>query len=417
MHAAARRAREADEWWGDAMTTALAAVALARHPPALRGDAEGALDRLERWRTEGGARATTADASALALGARASADLQRGNPALVSDAEAALSGLLGRDRLDIPDLHMALTAWALDGLLPDRAAAPWPAMRGRLQSARTPHGVDEPLRRLTTAIAAERFEASILVQEMLQTVAMSPSVADACVLSWILTAAIDRMSPVLPATDNALLVLIARRAGIIERLVESVDDQASWHGDLAADDTNVPALQISTDEALLVDSALASREETAPWVTYEEAGSLFGQLADRTRDDLARALSRGFRAAAALVVVLGACSGAIVWLAGNQLGWPNASSTQSAMATAASMWALAFLVARRDPQPIRGVARLTVAFITFSVLAWVLTINSLQAKPFVADVPGLLVATGISVVVTLLPLTPLYGARSAAKNG
>jgi hypothetical protein len=409
VHSGARTARDADDWWGDPLTTALAAVSLGRHPPTMRSDAESALDRLQRWRSDGLVRPTTADATALALAARAGADLQRSDPDLAMAAADAWVALLARDRLDIPDLHLSLAAWALDGLLPDRAGEPWVALRQKLRNGREPRGVDEPLRHLTRALAAERFDGSTLVQDMLRTVAVSPSISDACVLLWLLTAAIDRLRVVLPETDNALLVLVERRAGLVERLVDSVDNQTLVAPDFATGDVRVPGAYLSPDEALLVDAAVASREEAAPWVTYEEARSLFGRDADAALKEATDVRSRGLRVAAALIAVLAAAAAAIVWLVGRELTWPETPTILAAMATAASFIAIAFGVARRDPRRVRGIARTAVFAITFALLAWVITLNALLPTPVIADVPGLLIATILSALVSLIPPAPPEG--------
>ena len=75
---------------------------MARHSRAYRDDAERALERMLRWARDEHPRRISADVTALALTARAAADLQRTEPALVALAVNAVEDLATRDRATVP---------------------------------------------------------------------------------------------------------------------------------------------------------------------------------------------------------------------------------------------------------------------------------------------------------------------------
>jgi hypothetical protein len=315
----------------------------------------------------------------------------------------ALSALLVRDQLVIPDLHLALSAWALDELVPDRAVAPWPDIRSRLTRSTDPYGVGDPIRALTRGLSAERFDAASLVQELLQKVAVSPSPRDACLLLWLLSVSIDKLSPALGSSDSALAVLIARRAGIVNRLVEDVDDDAFLEFTGDPDAADLP-IHLGVDEALLADLSLSSRNEQSPWVTYEEARGLFGMEATQARSDATRAKSRWIRTAGWLILALGVDSIAVVALLTRELGFEISRATWVLVATFTTFAAVSMWIFRLDPRPMIGAGRLFVSFTTFGILAWVLAVNSVLPQPVVTDTMGLVIATVLSLVVQLLPV-------------
>src|SRR4051794_30705563 len=93
VHRAALRPRNEDDWWGSPIDTGLAAVALARHQRGFRPDALRAVARLERWWQNGNVASISANVVALALAARAEAELQQTDAALTAAAAKEVAQL------------------------------------------------------------------------------------------------------------------------------------------------------------------------------------------------------------------------------------------------------------------------------------------------------------------------------------
>ena len=321
-HRAAGAPRNVEDWWGSPLETALAAVAASRHSRAYRADAERTADRLLRWWNEGDVRPISADVCALALTARACADLQHSNTALVDRAATDLAEVAGRDAQIVPLLHLALGAWALDRLVPGRDDTPWPALRERLDRPAS-SGVDAPLRALASALAAPAFDASALVQGLLGLVGASPGLSEASILLWVLTVAIERVSETLPASDSGLQVLCGTRAELVERLAGEIDHSTFSAPEI--DDFNPEAeldlrviAHLSPFEALLLDLALASSNSATPWLSFEEARELFGAREAEARNEQQRDRRRLMKWIASLTLLGGVALGA---LAAPYYGW------------------------------------------------------------------------------------------------
>jgi hypothetical protein len=224
-HRAASRVRDVNDWWGSPLDTALAAVAAAQHPAASREVAQSAVDRLLCWWREGRLRPISADAAALALTARVAATLARREPRLLADAVAATDRMATRHTSVVPDLHVALAAWALDDLQRDRDASPWPAIRQRLDHGPA-YGVNAALRVYLTGIAQPDTEAHTLVQHMFASTTLSPAPADMAVALWLLTIAIERASRTLNADEPGLVALANWRTELVERLTGEIDEDS-----------------------------------------------------------------------------------------------------------------------------------------------------------------------------------------------
>jgi len=139
----------------------------------------------------------------LALAARTAATLARSNAKLTSVAAAAVEHMAGRGADVVPELHVALAVWALDDLISDRAQAPWPAIRERLNRGNV-YGIAATLRAYATCVAARQFDARKLVQALLADTPQSPAPSDGSVVLWLLEAAIDRCARVLSAEEPGL---------------------------------------------------------------------------------------------------------------------------------------------------------------------------------------------------------------------
>jgi len=338
------------------------------------------------------------------LAARAAADLQRGEPELVAAAVDAVEDLATRDSVAVPELHLALCAWALDELLIDRGERPWPRLRERVGGSRR-GGVDDPLARYVAALAAAPFDANRLVQELLASVGSAPGVSESSVLLWLLTAAAERLARVLAPDDNALQVLVQRRAELAERLAGDVDVQTFIEPTLAdinddADDLRVLTF-LSRSEALLLDVALAPADAATPWLRYDEAESLFAAEARTARAEAAKTRKRLLDRLAAVTAALGLVSGFALWLGLHVLEVKTAVAYSAAIATASGVLAIAAATARRG-YPTALADSLGVFLTLLAVLALGNAVNQQMTKPLIADAAGLIVGAVVAVVATLL---------------
>lgn len=414
LHAIAHRAvlaaRDVNDSWDTPLETALAAVDLARHTHAHLNDAEHALSRIRRWWLEGEPRRTSGDAAALALAARASAELQQQDTSLLSAAVQSVDDLARRDPSVSPELHLALSAWALDPLVTDRDSAPWPAMRARLEHA-TEIGANEPLRRYTTAIAQRPFNSAWLVQELVSQIGAAAGPSDACILIWLITVACEKISLFLPRNDSALQVLLRRRSELAERLAGEIDDQtfrepeASEFDPDETDITQNGQVYLSSFEAVLLDFGLASREPSHPWITYEEAERLFGQQAAQARADLDIARDKLLSLAAILMASLGLAASVALWFALRSADIGRSVANPAAVALASIFLMVAIRLVTNATN--RGLFEpFGIFFGTLTLLAVAVAVNQSLRKPYISDVGGLaagaLIAAGAAVLWGLL---------------
>jgi hypothetical protein len=399
-HQAQLRARTDADWWDNPLDTALAAVSATRHPPAFRGDGETAVQRLRRWLRDGQPRRVSADVAALALAACAASDLGLRDRELEAAAVEGAADLAGRSRTAAPPLHVGLTVWALDSLVPDRAAAPWPALRQHLAAGPVGRGAEAPVVALATALCAPVFDADALVRSLLSDVPSSPSLEDGAMLLWVLTTAVERCAPELGAQDTGLRALADRRAELAVRLAQELDAEAfkapevadfDPRGDL---DLRTPTF-LSPMEALLLDISLASRELEQPWLRFEEAADLFG-LRER---EAVRSLA--WRTA----VLLGAAGVVAGGLLAVVLDYEGSDRLVAVLAGIAVACAVAFVAAVIWQREDRGAfSRALIAFFfTLTICAVLDLINESLDKPLLSDaagvIGGLLGATVIAVVV------------------
>lgn len=372
-HRAANRSRDVDDWWDTSLATALAVIARSRHSSSSRDEAERTLDRLLRWWRDEKPRRISPDAAALAVGARGAADLQESDPKLLAAAAEAVEDLAGREVATVPMLHIALSVWALDRLIPDRDQKPWPILRECLVG-RTVGGVDEPLRVYATAVAAKQFDANALVRNLFSVIGTSPSANDACVLLWLASVAIERLALSLKPDDNALQLLVQRRAALVERLVSDIDDDTFLapefkdFGEPVSE--NLPAISfLSTFEALLIDLALASPEEAEAWLTFAEAEALFAAREAEIAGKLEETIRRHHRRDAWLLFVIGLIGGVVVWLGLERAGWMPAVAESLAVTTAAAAGVIAALKWRAGGVWEKAMELLGLLFITIAVAA------------------------------------------------
>ena len=404
-HRAVLAARDMDDYWDSPIETALAAADLARHTHVHMVDAERALTRVRRWWLEGHARRTSDDVAALALAARAAAELQRYDPSLLEAAVAGVVDLVSRDPSVVPDLHLALSAWALDPLVTSREAEPWPAVLAQVER-RKGVGVNESLRLYTVALSRRKFSAPHLVQELVTYITPSAGSIDSCILIWLITVAGEKLCMYLPKEDSALQVLFRRRADLVEKLGGEVDDQ-TFHPpetlDLSFGEADVvgrDSLYLSSFEAMLLDFSLASKEQSQPWVTFEEAESLFSERAVKAQLDLESAQVRFRTIAASLVLSLGVAVGAAFWFILHYIHIFSSVASPASVSLTSLFATIAIRIAFNTAHAFLFES-LGVFFGTLTLLAAAVAVDQALSKPYISDVGGLsvgaVVATGAVV--------------------
>lgn len=346
----------------------------------------------------------SANVAALALTARAKAELQQTDAVLTAATAAAVDGLAKRDPSLSPELHLALCVWALDRLVPDRATAPWPELRQRLGRGQG-FGVDQPIRCYCAAIASAPFDAAGLTQALLGEIGSSPSPTDSVVLIWLLTATLERVTEALPVSDSGLRVLIEQRTGLVERLAGEIDEQTFVEptiGDFDpnADEERHSLLFLSPMEALLLDLSLATREAETPWLTFAEADGLFGAQAHEAEAQLATTHASLYQRIAVLGFSLASLVGAVVALAAVDAGvaeWVAVNAGLAAGAAAAFVGAITLSRVRTTPV-FDAIGYFTGALAVIAAIdAW----NQSRAHPFLPDALGVTVALLIPLAVVL----------------
>jgi len=219
------------------------------------------------------------------------------------------------------------------------------------------------------------------------------------------------MSLFLSKEDSALQVLFRRRSELTERLAGEIDDQTFREPDepeFDLDDIDAARssqIYLSSFEAVLLDFALASREPSHPWVTYEEAESLFGQQAERAWAELDATRRRLLRLAAVLIAAVSLAASVALWFAlrSNHIDRSVANPAAVALASAGFMVATRSGVSAANPTLFDA---LGIFFGTLMLLAAAVAINQTLRKPYISDVGGLvagaLIASGAVLLWALL---------------
>lgn len=397
-HRAVARQRHDDGSWGAPVVTALAAVAMAEHPPAYRATGAEALDALDRWVSDMQPRRVSGDVAAVCLGARAAAAYGRSDNRKAADAAERAADMAGR--AVSPPLHLALACWALDPLVPDRRAEPWVSFRG--MPKRRAVGTDRALMVYVEHIAAESFNAAGLVRELTASGAglLRPGLEDGAVLLWLLTAVIDKATPYL-ADDNALHALVDQRADLVARLALELGEGSfvalDWSDGVHNGRGDGPYL--SPIEALLIDMALSSPEREESWLTYDEARALFGQEAADER----RGTRRWRSSFAAALSLAGLVGGAFVWAVAR---FAQASSAEVSWWAAAAVFfafaAVASVLGRRRTDHDAFSKSLAAAVVTAAVASALLLVNSLLPTPLLTDAASVFVGVVVPVAAAVI---------------
>jgi len=393
-----------DDWWDSPLETALVAVSATRHASSHREQAERAVARLVRWQRDREPRRISADAAALALAAQAAHDLALTDPELARAAIHAVDDLARRGDSVVPALHLALAAWSLDRVQPDRTLAPWPTILTRDSTRR---GLAGPLVGFTRALASARFDAPTVVRDMLNALPVSPGTNDSASVLWLLTATVERCSGDIDRNEPGLQALVDRRAELTGRLAQELDRTAFEPPDVHdfdpdVDDVVGDGVYISRLEALLLDTSLASSDPEAPWLRYEEATALFGRQAAHERVLRVKTAQRLTNTSAVFTAVMGITIGVSGWLAlialdvGARIAVPAAILIAGfGVALAAAIWGTA-----------RGGKVFPAAVGSFGLIlsigAALVIVNDALAKPLFPDLSGLIGGALLVALATLV---------------
>ena len=319
---------------------------------------------------------------------------------------AAVNDLAQRDRSVIPELHLALCAWALDELVPDRDAPPWPSVRAWAEHF--PRGRSN-VALATGAVAQIRINALKLAEDLVTQIGAVANPTDACILMWLVTVAIQRLSHELSKDDSTLQVLIRRRTELIERLSAEIDDYSfrdsanDAQDDIDADvvqPTDDEPVRLSSKEAVLLDFSLASKDPSHPWLTFEEAVKLFGDDAAQVRLELADTRRSSRKQMAWFVAALGVTTSAVLWLTLHTQEIANAIARPATVSLFALFMLQVTRLASADESAIGDAAG--VFWGTLAPLALVVAVDRCLRQPFISDVGGLIAGALIAAAAGLL---------------
>jgi hypothetical protein len=265
----------------------MVAVADGRHAPGARRMADPAFERLCQWVQSSEPRALGADAAAAALTARAARMLRGGDAAVRSRAVELVGDACRGNELAIAPLHVALAAWALADVVPDRRHEPWDDIRSSLARFST-LGVNSALVRFAHAAADE---GASRVDARLADVVPADRTEE-CLLLWVLGAAVE-LELARDASVDELRPLLTRRAELLDQLAAELTPQHlsprefdDFHPFEDPDDGYEDALGLF--EAALLDLALSGDRPKYTLVTLEESERLRARDLTRRRHTYAK---------------------------------------------------------------------------------------------------------------------------------
>jgi len=283
-HASVSAQRDVDGWWGTPMETALIAAAGIRHTAGSREMSNAALDQLVAWSVDPGPRVLGDNAAALALTAKAARDLRGGSGALLHQAVELVDAVCSGSEILLAPLHVALVAWALDDLVPDRQQAPWSAMRtalGRFSN----QGLNDALVSFASTLADGRRTHTDL---RLTQVAVSGR-AEECILLWLLTAAAayESSRPAAEPDPSDLEQIGRRRTELLDQLMAELEGQPLVPVEVADFDPFSEGAEerqgLHIFEAVMLDLALSDEYSSTALITLEESSRLIQRAANGRR--------------------------------------------------------------------------------------------------------------------------------------
>lgn len=388
-HAAVRQHGE-DGWWSDPLETAMVAVADAKHAPGVRRMADPAFERLRQWVQSSEPRALGADAAAAALTAWAARMLSGGDGAVRSRAVELVGNACRGNELAIAPLHVALAAWALAHVVPDRRDEPWDDIRGSLGRFSTV-GVNGALVRFTHGVADEA--ASRMDARLADVVPADRT--EECLLLWVLGAAVE-LELERGASVDELRPLLTRRAELLDQLAAELTPQHlsprefdDFHPFEDPDDGYEDALGLF--EAALLDLALSGDRTNYTLVTLDESGRLHARDLTRRRHTYAKV-------GMAATVVMSSMALPICVLASA----PARVTVGVALSLVGGGFAASLLAFLRKPDTRWSTEPLIVGLLCECALGLFLIVEGALGKAVVDDEAALLLGFGAVVVPLLL---------------
>ena len=261
--------------------------------------------------------------------------------------------------------------------------------------------------RCQLALGSTTLSASSLAQQLISEVSASPSVIDGAVLCPGLTVGIAIASAVLPPTDSALQLLVARRMQVLERLNDEIDERTFIQPDIADFDPDVEPTPVRTYltsfEALLLDFGLASRDESKPWLLFEEAQKLFGKREESAIAVGDQRVSRTRGWLALLTTLLAIAAGGFLRFGLTTLKVRPGIANAGAISLCAAILVVAVVVSPGRDSRTRESSGLF--FVVTSLLSAVVAVNQSMKKPFLGDVAGLVLGTGLAALAAVVWFT------------
>jgi hypothetical protein len=171
---------------------------------------------------------------------------------------------------------------------------------------------------------------------------------------------------------------------------------------------------LSPFEALLLDLALASRDDATPWLTFEEAHRLFGEHADTAKAELEHARRGLASVAARLVAVIGLFGSVTSWFVMRDLDIAGDVRYPAAAALASLLFAIAVAVAARERTPGLVADAAGSFFVACAIIAGFIAVNNAPKKALIGGVSGVaadvLIAAG-GVVIWAIVVVALRARR------
>ncbi|GAA1817384.1 hypothetical protein GCM10009735_59130 [Actinomadura chokoriensis] len=273
-HAAILRRRDEAEG-AHPLETALVAVADSQHPVGSRRMAESAYEQMLVWLQGNQARTLGDDAAAIALTARAAFQLRGGDREVAARAVQVVAATCSSGGAPLAPLHVALIAWALDPVIPDRGDTPWDQVRLSLAGLSTT-GVNGALVALARQLAYQTRPGP------------DPQLANAtpldrseeCLLLWALTASLAAAAEGEPTDTETLEALRRRRTELLVSLTRELSTQDAHpvvyqDFDPFTEPADEPAVAtLGLFEATILDLTLSGREPHQALITLAEADRL-----------------------------------------------------------------------------------------------------------------------------------------------
>jgi hypothetical protein len=194
---------------------------------------------------------------------------------------------------------------------------------------------------------------------------------------------------------------------VLERLNDEIDERTFIQPDIADFDPDVEPTPVRTYltsfEALLLDFGLASRDESKPWLLFEEAQKLFGKREESAIAVGDQRVSRTRGWLALLTTLLAIAAGGFLRFGLTTLKVRPGIANAGAISLCAAILVVAVVVSPGRDSRTRESSGLF--FVVTSLLSAVVAVNQSMKKPFLGDVAGLVLGTGLAALAAVVWFT------------